>query len=340
MSSLPVLQHCGQAQIVSARGAGNYNTDIGTAFHAVCSGSPDAADLVARLTDEARSELESLKAPTPVSFAGDINLDYADAHKEISVGLTVQGSFCPKDADEALLGGTCDLYWVVDNRAFGGKRIVFVADIKKSAYAAPDGARTLQAIGYAIAIASREEADGYVTGIWDATEGRWEWSDYVDVWSEQAERNLDRVVAAARNYGGEFNVGSHCSSCYGRPHCPQYLLPPELAETSLAPFTESGAITHANALEALVFAKRAADTAKRVEELVKEYARQQGGLVDPARQKVWKPIRSKGKTSLDRKALERDHPELVEHYTSFGADYEQFRWVNHEVIDTVGESKP
>ena len=330
MSSLPILQHCGQAQIMSARGAGSTNSAIGTAFHAVCAGAENAAELVARLSDEAQAELAALIAPQPVLIADGANgkvLDYKDAQKEVAVGLTQEGSYAPNGSDESILDGTCDLYWVLE---VGTKRIVYVADIKKSSYAAPDGARTLQAIGYAVAICSKEEADGYATGIWDATEGRWEWTPYVDAWSEEAEKNLDRVVAAARNYGGEFNVGTHCSSCYGRSHCPQYLLPCELAETSLAPFTEPGAITHENALEALLVAKRALDTAKRVEDLVKAYARSAGGLQDHARGKVWLPVRTKGKTSLDRRSLERDQPDLIEKYTIFGADYEQWKWCNAE----------
>jgi hypothetical protein len=342
MSSLPVLQHCGQAQIMSAREGGNANTEIGTAFHAVCAGSPNAPELVARLSDEQQGELMALIAPQPVKVGylegeggTELWLTYTQAHKEVPVGLTAEGAYVPKDSPEAILDGTCDLYWVVQ---LNGKKVVYVADIKKSSYAAPDGARTLQAIGYAVAIASLEEADGYVTGIWDATEGRWEWTGYVDAWSEEAERNLDRVIAAAKNYGGEYIVGSHCSSCYGRPHCPQYLLPCELAETTLAPFTQPGAITHENALEALVMAKRALDTAKRVEDLVKAYARGEGGLVDAKRGKVWMPVRTRGRASLDRRALERDQPDIIERYTVFGADFEQFKWCNHNPAPPVAEN--
>lgn len=329
MSSLPLLQHCGQAQIISSRGAGSTNSAIGTAFHAVCAGAENAAELVARLSDEAQAELRALIPPQPFLINDEfepVTLEYKDAFKEVEVGLTARGGFVPKGSELAVVDGTCDLYWLLDLSAFGGKRVVYVADIKKSSYAVPDGAKTLQAIGYAIAIAAKEQADGYATGIWDATEGRWDWTPYVDVWSEEAERNLDRVIGAAKNFGGEFNVGSHCASCHGRSHCPQYLLPPELAETSLAPFTQPGALTHENALEALVFAKRAQDIGKRVEDLVKAYARENGGLVDQERQKVWMPVRCKGKTSLDRRALERDQPEIIERYTVFGADYEQWKW--------------
>lgn len=325
MSSLPLLQHCGQAQIMSARGAGGTNSAIGIAFHAKCSGAENAAELIARLTDEAQAELAQLIPPQPVVAAEGAMLHYQDARKEVPVGLNAMGAYVEKDSDESILDGTCDLYWTLET---GGKKLVYVADIKKSSFAVPDGARTLQAIGYAIAICSKEEADGYLTGIWDATEGRWEWTPYVDAWSEEAERNLDRVIGAAKNYNGEFVVGPHCSSCYGRAHCPQYLLPPELCESSLAPFTEPGALTHENALEALVLAKRALDLGKRVEDLVKAYARDQGGLRDAQRGKVWTPVRCKGKASLDRRSLERDQPEIIEKYTIFGADYEQWKWVN------------
>jgi hypothetical protein len=171
-------------------------------------------------------------------------------------------------------------------------------------------------------------ADYYYCGIWDATDGEWDWSECYDVWSEEHQRNVDRILAAAENYGGEFNLGNHCHGCYGQSRCPQFLLPMDLAETSLEPFTREGGLTNEKALEAFLLAQRVKETAEKVIELTKAYARQVDGLIDFSAGKVYAPVSCKGRASLDKKAIERDHPDIVERYTRFGSKYEQFKWLN------------
>jgi hypothetical protein len=149
---------------------------------------------------------------------------------------------------------------------------------------------------------------------------------------------LELVLACAANEGGEFNVGSHCRSCYARKLCPQYLMPLDLAETTLAPLTVPGALTHDTAAAALLAAQRAADTAERVIALVKQYARDHGAIPD-GEGKVWGPIQSKGRTGLNRVALEKAYPDIVREYTTVGAPYDTFRWVNDPAMAKPKKSK-
>jgi cytochrome c5 len=326
-SALPVLQFCGQGQVLGESMGGGRAAAIGTATHAVFSDDPKASEFMARLTPDERETVGEMKRPTPVVI-GALELTYEMAEHEVPLALGSDGAYLAWAEVEApwglLVRGTADMCWTA---VVGGKTVAFIGDLKKTAYAAPDGPYSLQLIGYAIAFARKVGADGYYTGIWDCTEGEWQWSGYVDLWSEEHEANWERVRAAAKNHGGEYSVGSHCSSCYGRKRCPQWLLPPDLAATMLEPFTKAEALTHEAAAQALLLSKRAEDTIKAVKEICQHFANENDGILD-GKGKKWAPVYSKGKTSLDRKALERDNPEIVQRYTVLGQPYATYRWIN------------
>lgn len=314
-SRLPVLQYCGQAQRLGELGAGSRASAIGTAFHAKCSEAPEFEQHYARLTPEERDLVDVLIRPTPITV-NDVELSYDTAHKERKVSLV-------NSSGEVVCAGTADLYWLHDG-------ILYCADIKRTSFTAPDGPRSLQVIGYAHALCEELGAAGYFPGIWDATEGEWQWGEYVETLTEQYEENHATLVAAAMNAGGEYNVGPHCGQCYARKQCPQYLMPLELAETSLAPFTAPGGITNENAAEALLLAKRAADTADAVIDRIKQHVKDNGAVVHEATGKMWRGKEQRGRAGLDSKALEADHPELVQRYTKFGNPFSVYRWVNIE----------
>lgn len=324
MSALPVLQYCGQAQILGESSGAGRAAAIGTAFHALCSNAPERDALLARLSDRELAEVTELVKPAPFVWDG-VSLNYESACRERKVALNADGLSCEYDSDESFVQGTADLMWFVDRP---GKKTVIVVDIKKTSFAAPDGANSLQVIGYAVAFARHFSADGYVTGIWDATAGEYHWSEWFDVWGEDASLHWERIVASVKNHGGEFSLGTHCQSCYARGKCPQYLLPMDLAETSLAPFTTEEGLTNEKAAEALMTAERVIKTAEMVKKRVQMYALENGGVVDEARGKVWKPMRCRGRASLDTKRLEAENPELAMRYTKFGTEYNQFKWVN------------
>lgn len=311
-SSLPVLQYCGQALVLSSQGGGNRATAKGTANHARSAKGAEYTELHARLSPSEQAELAELFLPTTTVCNG-IELDYANATKEAPAQLRAPDG-------ELVCEGTADMYWVVGDR-------LYLADIKNSLHTVNDGPRSLQIVGYAIAICTTLSLNGWTAGVFGATEGEWRWGDYHDAWSLEHEAEYTRAVASARNHGGEYNMGSHCQQCYARQRCPQYLLPPDMAETSLAPFVEPGAITNENATALLLLAQRAADTAKTVRGLLEDHARANGGIEDGAG-KVWKPLPMRGRTSFDSKAFAKDNPGAIERYTKFGADYETFKWVN------------
>jgi hypothetical protein len=323
MSALPTLQFCGQAQILGESLGAGRPAAIGTAFHAKCSGAANYDSLRARLTEDEQEELDALIPPADFEAFG-VPLTYAEMLKEVPVALDKFGGFLPYDHPDALVRGTLDMACMV---VAEGMSVALVIDIKKSAYAVPDGARSLQIKGYAKAYAEKMNADAYVTGVWDATEGQYEFSDFVRTFSNEADNDWATIKAAAENHGGEYSLGGHCVGCYGRKRCPQWLLPLELADTSLSAFTAEGGLTAETALDALILANRAKDTAKAVIDIVKHFSRDNGGIEDFTQNKVWAPNRCKGKVLLNRKRLETDHPELVQQYMEIGQPYDVFRWL-------------
>ena len=97
-------------------------------------------------------------------------------------------------------------------------------------------------------------------------------------------------------------------------------MPPELAHTSLAKFTEPGAVYSGEDVQNLARWKK---TLEVMERQLKDSARQQGGL--PWGEKVWRPVTMPGKQSANVKAL---LAEGLERYVKQGETFEQFRWVN------------
>lgn len=308
MSSLPIAEYCGRAgqlQNGSGRAAA-----MGTAFHAYC----HTGTLPDGLTEDERAEVLTWHKPADVGVGGGTYLRYQDATTEPEVTLTEGG--------EVISVGHIDMVWTYQQQA---RKICYVGDIKRSAFTSADGPRSLQLIAYGFAWATAHDCDAFACGIWDATGGEWSWGDMIAMDSEDAIRLWERVVHAAKNVGGEYCTGPHCGSCWQRWKCPAHLLPPDMAETTLAPFTAAGSITQDNAYQLRQIADRASDTVELVDKLLKEWAKTHGGIDGPDGKK-WLPVQTKGRESFDKARALADHPELSS-YMKRGAPYDVFRWV-------------
>lgn len=274
-----------------------------------------------RLTEDEQNEIASWHVPKTVRI-GDVELRYEDANKEIPLGLTESGAFCPKGSPNAMTEGTVDIYWAL-------ARTVYVVDMKRSEYTTVDGPKSLQIKGYALAVAALHEPDGidsYVTGVFSLETGEYEWDELTHVESERAAEDWRRVKAAALHIEGDYSTGKHCRQCWQRSKCPAYLMPPGTTEESLVPFV-TGELTQEKALELLQLKERVATTMKRADEILKAYADEHGGIRDEADGTTWKALMMPGRRGLDTKRLEKDHPQLVETYTKWGAPYPQYRWL-------------
>lgn len=335
MSSLPIARYCAQAPRLSSK-VHTRAAVMSTAFHALHANAEDLAQKLAVLDEDERAEIKTWQRPDDIEV-GDLEnsyvLTYADANKECEVYLKADGT-TPKPGleAEAVSIGHFDMGWVHHDPGNPGypakaaRSIAFICDIKRSAFTAADGVDSLQLKAYALAFALDQVCDHYCVGIWAAMEGRYMWGEIIPVASQQAADDMTAVLAAAVNEGDQFTIGSHCTGCYGRLQCPAYMLPPELAESSLAAFTEGGAeLSGEKAAELLLVLDRLEDTAGRLRDNLK--ARVREGLAVVSGNKRWAQVSVAGRRSLDPAALTKALGDLTPYHKT-GKPSSQFRWVN------------
>lgn len=313
MSSLPVVQYCGQAGKLNERYGSGRAAVMSTYFHALCAGSIHTPQLKAKLTAEELEEVADWHKPGTIElYDGEVVLDYASADKELEVMLTDDGEHT-YSTDKAISIGHLDFAW---GRKFRGQLVAFVADIKKSEWtiASPN---SLQLAAYGWAYASLIGADAYVPGVWAATEGKYIWGDWVDL---QDPDSLDvwlQIKHAALN-NGEFATGPHCRNCFARLHCPEFLFPPNVDK--LATFSEGHEPTPEELADAYLAAQAMEDIAKRLKDNVKEYGRR-GVEIRAADGRRLTYSQRNGKESADVKALKVDYPELADKYIKRGEPF-------------------
>lgn len=322
MSRLPIAEFCGRSgelDVGSGRAAA-----MSTAFHAICSAAPDVMHKVAALTEAERVELGTWHKPELVHFDDGTELTYESAEKESRVGIDARGRF-ETDPEKALVVGTLDMAWTVEKQRGVALRVCYVGDIKKTKWTTLDGPESLQLHGYGFALSAREHATHYCPGLWIAEDGEWRWGDLVDLESSEAADLWERIGHAARNQGGEFRTGSHCSSCYSRLRCPAYLLPFERHD-SLAVL--SGAdISEERVLELLLATQQAEATIKVAKDFCNEYARRHG-IHDPKTNKNYRTIECQGRESAKVADVLAAMPDARERgVIKRGAPYDMMRWV-------------
>lgn len=320
-STLDVARYCGLAPKLSAQYGTGRAAVMSTAFHAKCSGAADTAEKMMALTDDEREEIAEWKAPTPCTVL-DIPLRYEQADKEMLVGLNHDLSAATDvlHGSHQLTFGTLDMAWY--GPLIDGKRCAFVADIKKSRYTV-DGPQTLQNTAYAFAYASLLGCTHFIRGLWIADEGEWIWErEPVEIDSVRGMQLGSEVLFAARN-DGEATTGSHCMKCYGRLHCPEWLLAADDSKACADPANMSESEALAELLRAQAMEAKAAGMLANL----KAYALVNKGIRD-GKGKVFLPVRSSGRKSLNKEAVatalgSKDLSAFEEN----GKPYDTYRWV-------------
>jgi hypothetical protein len=276
------------------------------------------------LSASEREEVESWTIPTDITLDDGHVLKYEDAVKEREVMFDKHGR-STQNLPDAVSVGHADLYWVVDHLALPKEgqsveeaepcRVLYLGDLKKTAFSSADGLSSLQLIGYAMSLASEHNCDGFAIGIWNITEAEWDWSgefyDFSD--GEKMEGIAHRLVAAATNTDGEYATGPHCGNCYSRRHCQEYLLPVMDPFSVFGPLHDPGGITAENATEILDAALRTRILAEIAIESCKAYVKV-AGAIPMGEGKEWREtISPGGKRKLNAKALTNYFTSREEH---------------------------
>jgi hypothetical protein len=322
-SSLGVAEFCPRAVELNEQSGISRAAIISTAWHAKLAGNDT---LIGELHPEERKEVASWGKPStavlhnyfPPGDIVDVELDYDSAEKELHVRV--------ENGREGLLTqGTLDFAWV---REMGGRRWAFVADLKRSTWAIPDGPDCLQLAAYGHAYSVLRSCVGYTPGLWSGTDNEWSWGTPVDLTSPDALDIWLRIKRSSRNDyrlktkedDKRFVTGAHCGSCYGRQRCPEYaalaVVDGEAAEVS---------IDSTSAAEWLLKAKAMTELAERITDNVKVYAERGGVVKDPTTGKVFLPTTTSGRESLDKESLLKDYPDAKKYWRK-GKPGKMFSW--------------
>lgn len=324
-SSLPVAKFCSlSAKLGREHDGASRHAFVSSCFHAACAGEERAKGMIARLTADEREEMNTWQPPAEIVFTDGTILRYEDAEKEVTVALGEDGSYLQPGCADAITEGTPDLYWIVGD-------VAYIGDIKRSKYTMEDGPLNLQNLAYAYAVAAKHGCTRFACGIWGLVEAQWEWSKMIDLASREAVDLWCTTKAAILHLDGVPTMGAHCSNCYQQMRCPEYLLPPELGDSLLAPLVGNKiTLTPESALMLKLACDRVKKTAEFADEILKRWSDDHRGIVDPTTGKVWASAPVAGRTSLDKTALEADHPGIVERYTKQGKPSKRFAWRNQE----------
>ena len=318
-SSLGVAEFCPRSADLNEQSGISRTAIISTAWHAKLAGNDT---LVGELHPDERKEVATYGTPTdstlvelyPGEVESRVTLDYESAEKELHVQVF--------ERDTLITEGTLDFAWVRD---VGGQRWAFVADLKRSTWAIPDGPDCLQLAAYGHAYAAKRGCVGYTPGLWSGTDSDWSWGTPVDLTSPEALDLWLRLRRASRNDhrlkekpdDKRFVTGAHCNACYGRQRCPEY-----------AALTADGSVaevTPENAAELLLKAKAMAELATTITDNVKVFAQRGGVVVDPATGKKFLPVQCRGKLGLDKEAVEKAGIDLAK-FQKRGNPYLQYDW--------------
>lgn len=321
MSSFPVAVHCGLSAKLGETHGASLAALQSSAYHARMAGliSGNASEyekLWPRLTTEMREECEGWSPPNDFSLYG-VDYSYKDALVEFGVTLYSDGTGVlgevPSEEWEEYSIGHVDMAWEGEAE---GRKIVVIGDAKRTRFTSSLSSLQLDAYGWAYA--SAVGADGYIAGIWVLADSEWAWRNQV-VWLDDLDSGdiAQRLMAAMRNTDTAI-TGEHCSQCYSRGVCPEYLIPAGTLVRSIDGDTPNTAfeafetgITAENAKDAYELVCRAEKLVTSMRAQVKAYALESGGF-GIGRGMEYSPSKYTPPPSIDTKKLKSEYPAIWE----------------------------
>lgn len=332
ISSLPTAEFCPKVDRIGLD-VETTQSARSTIFHEYCDTGKWPADLNT-LPQADREEIGKWKVPMPFVYkVGDVThaLQYRNAYRETRVALDKDFNFVPVSIDipqaeiatrhpEVMVCGHLDMAWDVE-----GNDLVIISDIKSSIFAVKDKNDCLQLHGYGIALAKFLKRGRYLTSIWDASDGRYHVAnEAIELDGFECSRIMDRIRVACSERDGNFRVGTHCSQCWKRSHCPAHLV--DVPEGEFKAIL-SGQATEADVRDAIVKKKQIADLNKRLDESIKAWVRQHGSVRSKDGKQTYGCYLRANNVSLDEKAVAHAlGVENLEGYKRSSGEHQVFDW--------------
>ena len=334
MSILPVAERCGLAPHLADRYGAGMAAQQSTAYHAWIAKSPGWEELWNALTDEQRGECEGWGVPaeaTDVPGLGDYTGKWShEVELQLTEDLEAHSTLDPDDMGVST--GHADL--IASGVPIGEQRMTLSPDFKRTRHTSHPESLQVHAYGWTSAKAAGD--DGYIPGIYVLDEGEWWWGEPVTFGTERAERIGGRLRAAMLNSADTGTMGPHCTECYARMHCPEFLIPvtslvrQKEPDLDLEAFAGEKELTAEMAAKAVLALKGLKELAELIKSTLQAFSHQNDGI--EADGKVWSGQKTNPRPKLitDQKALMADveklMPELFQKHTRMGTTKAQTRY--------------
>lgn len=329
MSSLPTLEMCGKSDQLGV-GVNTSNAFRSTCFHKYCETGtwPEEAK---RLSEQDLTEIRRWKKPKPFIYQEPkLVLNYEDADKELILGLDRDFSFIALDSKlsqeelqqipNLMTCGHLDMGWDIPEYD-----LVVVSDIKSSIFAVKDRCESLQLHAYGFSYALLKGRSKYITGIWDASEGKHYYGKITETGSWDFESIKDRIKTACNNDAKEYTKGTHCSGCWKRDSCPAHLIDLDGDHRFAKLF--NGTATEADVRQALVDVKGLGELANKVTDFCRDWSARHGPIRSEDGRKQWSAALRAGRKSLDTElVMNKLGVDSLETFMKEGDEYRVYDW--------------
>lgn len=329
MSSLPTLEYCAMSDQLMV-GVNTSNSFRSTVFHKFCETGvwPEEAK---NLSEQDLTEIRRWKKPTTFLYKSlGLKLEYENSDRERILGLDRNFAFLDLDTkltqeelqkiENLMTCGHLDMAWDVPELD-----LVVISDIKSSIFAVKERCESLQLHAYGLAYCLLKGRSKYITGIWDASDGKHYYGNVTEIDTFDFEAIKERIRTACNNDSGNYTKGSHCSGCWKRDSCPSHLV--DMADDNRFAKLFDGTATEADYRQALIDIKGLGDLANKVSDACKTWADRTGGIRSEDGRKVYKPILMAGRDSLDNDAIMSAlGVDSLDKFKKSGSEYKKYDW--------------
>jgi len=330
MSSLPTLENCGMSDQLGV-GIETSNSFRSTCFHSYCENGEWPKE-VKRLSEQDFSEIRRWKKPTDFVYKNPaLRLKYSEADKERILALDNDFAFLDLDSKltqeelqkipNLMTAGHLDMAWDVPEHD-----LIVISDIKSSVFAVKDRCESLQLHAYGLAYSLLKGRSKYITGIWDASDGKHYYGNITETNTFDFEAIKERIRNACNNNSDKYTKGTHCGGCWKRDSCPAHLV--DMGDENRFSKLFNGTATEADIREALVAAKGLGELANKVSEHCKDWVKRHGPVRSEDGCKSWQARLRSGRKSLNQEQVMADlGVDSLEKYMKQGEEYLVYDWL-------------
>lgn len=309
ISSLPIVQYCGEAGNLSDSGSSGRRAVMGTAFHSYAYTGIFEPEKFG-LTEAEADEISEWYVPKEFDVDGEL-IKYKDMVRETEVSLSLP------NGDVSI--GHPDAYILTNE-------YLLVVDIKSTRWTTSDGLDSLQLHGYAMAILESTEDFSsdipYRVALYSADTGDFQYSHLIT--GDEKRSWANKVYYAAAN--NKLVTGPHCMGCWNRLRCRAHMVEAIESIPGLESMSDMESMTAEEASKALLAIKALEKVIDKAQDNLKAFSKKHGGIpLEPGYH--WAPVESMGRLRLTVADVKSKYPDVYNECSKRGSPSVSFRRV-------------